>query len=108
MSTPLILLVLVPFIIFIFCWFILYNVFLIYAVGKAKFVIALTIKENAIVIDVGINRYEHNNLCGDVDFENGLPKVKMITSVPGGVGPMTISSLLENILYLYHINQTES
>ncbi|WP_374696935.1 bifunctional 5,10-methylenetetrahydrofolate dehydrogenase/5,10-methenyltetrahydrofolate cyclohydrolase [Spiroplasma endosymbiont of Polydrusus formosus] len=80
---------------------------LISAVGKAKFVTASMIKEDAIVIDVGINRDEHNNLCGDVDFENVLPKVKMITSVPGGVGPMTISSLLENILYLYHINQTE-
>ncbi|WP_425377852.1 bifunctional 5,10-methylenetetrahydrofolate dehydrogenase/5,10-methenyltetrahydrofolate cyclohydrolase [Spiroplasma endosymbiont of Polydrusus pterygomalis] len=79
---------------------------LISAVGKAKFVTASMIKENAIVIDVGINWDEHNNLCGDVDFENVLPKVKMITPVPGGVGPMTIASLLENILYLYHINQT--
>ncbi|WP_338955795.1 bifunctional 5,10-methylenetetrahydrofolate dehydrogenase/5,10-methenyltetrahydrofolate cyclohydrolase [Spiroplasma endosymbiont of Polydrusus cervinus] len=76
---------------------------LISAVGKAKFVTASMIKENAIVIDVGINRDEHNNLCGDVDFENILPKVKMITPVPGGVGPMTIASLLENILYLYHV-----
>lgn len=78
---------------------------LISAVGKAKFVTAEMIKENAIVVDVGINRDENNNLCGDVDFNNVLSKVKMITPVPGGVGPMTIAALLENILYLYQLNQ---
>lgn len=77
---------------------------LISAVGQPKIITSEMIKENAIIIDVGINRDHDNKLCGDVDFENVLPKVKMITPVPGGVGPMTIAALLENILYLYYQN----
>ncbi|WP_424525898.1 bifunctional 5,10-methylenetetrahydrofolate dehydrogenase/5,10-methenyltetrahydrofolate cyclohydrolase [Spiroplasma endosymbiont of Glossina fuscipes fuscipes] len=77
---------------------------LIVAVGQPKIITSEIIKENAIIIDVGINRDQDNKLCGDVDFENVLPKVKMITPVPGGVGPMTIAALLENILYLYYQN----
>ena len=69
---------------------------LISAVGKAKFVTADMIKEQAVVIDVGINRDESGKLCGDVDFENVKEKASVITPVPGGVGPMTIAMLLYN------------
>lgn len=78
---------------------------LISAVGKKNFITSKMIKKNVIIIDVGINYDENNILYGDVDFKNVLPKVKMITPVPGGVGPMTIASLLENILYLYQKNR---
>lgn len=69
---------------------------LISAIGVSKFVKADMVKEGAVVIDVGINRDENNKLCGDVDFENVSPKCSFITPVPGGVGPMTISCLMEN------------
>jgi len=76
---------------------------LIAAMGKANFVTADMIKENVVIIDVGINRVSADNekgyiLAGDVDFQNVLPKVSMITPVPGGVGPMTIAMLLKNTL----------
>ena len=59
------------------------------------------VKENAIVIDVGMNRDENNKLCGDVDFENVKDTASYITPVPGGVGPLTISMLLLNTLTAY-------
>ena len=68
---------------------------LVAAVGKAKFVTADMVKEGAVVIDVGMNRDE-GKLCGDVDFDNVKEKASFITPVPGGVGPMTITMLLEN------------
>ncbi len=68
---------------------------LIAAIGKAKFVTADMIKPGAVVIDVGVNRVD-NKLCGDVDYENALEVASYITPVPGGVGPMTITMLLEN------------
>ena len=71
---------------------------LIAAVGKPRFIQADWIKENAVVIDVGINRLENGKLCGDVDFDNALPHCKAITPVPKGVGPMTIAMLLDNTL----------
>lgn len=71
---------------------------LIAAVGRAKFVTADMVKEGAVVIDIGINRDENGKLCGDVDFAQVEPKVSHITPVPGGVGPMTITTLLENTL----------
>lgn len=71
---------------------------LISAVGKAKFVTADMVKQGAVVIDVGINRDENGNLCGDVDFENVKDKASYITPVPGGVGPMTITMLMKNTL----------
>jgi len=71
---------------------------LIVAIGKAKFVTADMVKEGAVVIDVGINRNEEGKLCGDVDFDNVEPKTSLITKVPGGVGPMTITCLLENTI----------
>ncbi len=69
---------------------------LIAAVGVAKMVKAEDIKKGAIVIDVGMNRDEHNKLCGDVDFADVAPKASYITPVPGGVGPMTITMLMYN------------
>ena len=68
---------------------------LIVAIGRAKFVTEDYVKEGAVVIDVGINRDEEDKLCGDVDFDQVKDKVGMITPVPGGVGPMTITMLME-------------
>ncbi len=70
---------------------------LISAIGKPKFVTANMVKENAVVIDVGINRLE-TGLVGDVDFEEVSKKASYITPVPGGVGPMTIAMLLQNVV----------
>ena len=69
---------------------------LICAVGKAKFITCDMVKEDAVVIDVGMNRDENGKLCGDVDFEGVCQKVSAITPVPGGVGPMTIAMLMYN------------
>jgi methylenetetrahydrofolate dehydrogenase (NADP+)/methenyltetrahydrofolate cyclohydrolase len=69
---------------------------LITAVGKPKFITADMVKENAVVIDVGMNRDENGKLCGDVDFDNVKDKTSYITPVPGGVGPMTVAMLLYN------------
>ena len=71
---------------------------LIAALGKAKFVKANMIKENAVVIDVGINRNEDGKLEGDVDFEEVEKKASYITPVPGGVGSMTIAMLINNVI----------
>ena len=68
------------------------------AIGKSKFVTADMIKQDAVVIDVGINRGEDGNLTGDVDFENVSQKASYITPVPGGVGPMTIAMLMNNVI----------
>ena len=70
---------------------------LVAAVGKANFVTADMVKPGAVVIDVGMNRDE-NGLCGDVAFAEVEPKASYITPVPGGVGPMTITMLLQNTL----------
>ena len=70
---------------------------LIAALGKPKFVKENMVKENAVVIDVGINRNEEGKLVGDVDFENVSKKASYITPVPGGVGPMTIAMLMNNV-----------
>lgn len=69
---------------------------LVVAIGRAKFVTADMVKEGAVVVDVGMDRDENGKLCGDVDFESVKDKVSMITPVPGGVGPMTITMLLYN------------
>lgn len=71
---------------------------LVAAIGKAKFVKADMVKEGAVVIDVGMNRDENGKLCGDVDYEDVKDKCSFITPVPGGVGPMTISMLMQNTL----------
>ncbi len=71
---------------------------LVVAIGKAKFITGDMIKPGAVVIDVGMNRDENGKLCGDVDFESAEKVAGAITPVPGGVGPMTITTLLENTL----------
>ncbi len=71
---------------------------LVAAVGRANFVTADMVKEGAVVIDVGINRLENGKLCGDVNFAEVEPKASYITPVPGGVGPMTIATLMKNTL----------
>lgn len=68
------------------------------AVGKPKFITEDMVKEGAVVMDVGINRMSDGKLCGDVDFEQVEKKASYITPVPGGVGPMTITMLLQNTL----------
>lgn len=68
------------------------------AVGRTKFVTADMVKDGAIIIDVGINRNEDGKLCGDVDFEACKEKACYITPVPGGVGPMTIATLMQNTI----------
>jgi methylenetetrahydrofolate dehydrogenase (NADP+)/methenyltetrahydrofolate cyclohydrolase len=78
---------------------------LVVAIGKPNFIKADYVKEGAVIIDVGINRDESNNLCGDVDFNDVLPHVSAITPVPGGVGPMTISMLLNNCLEAVELNK---
>ncbi|MDD1678218.1 MAG: bifunctional methylenetetrahydrofolate dehydrogenase/methenyltetrahydrofolate cyclohydrolase FolD [Methanomicrobiales archaeon] len=71
---------------------------LVTAVGKARFITAGMVKEGATVIDVGTS-YLDGKLCGDVDFNEVAPLAGAITPVPGGVGPMTIASLMENTFY---------
>ena len=71
---------------------------LVCALGKAKFVKKDMVKQGAIVIDVGINRNEEGKVCGDVDFEEVSKVASYITPVPGGVGPMTIAMLMNNIV----------
>jgi len=70
---------------------------LVVAIGKPKFVTKDMIKPGAVVIDVGVNRVD-NKLCGDVDYEGALEVASYVTPVPGGVGPMTITMLMENTL----------
>ncbi len=74
------------------------------AVGKPKFVTGEMVKEGAVVIDVGINRV-HGTIVGDVDYYEVSEKAARLTPVPGGVGPMTIACLMENILECYKIQR---
>lgn len=71
---------------------------IIVAVGKPELIQADDIPEGSTIIDVGIHRKENGSLCGDVDFESVKHKVKAISPVPGGVGPMTVVSLIENTI----------
>ncbi|SPT70741.1 Bifunctional protein FolD [Anaerobiospirillum thomasii] len=77
------------------------------AVGKPRFLNGQWIKDGAIVIDVGINRLEDGSLCGDVDYDEAAKHASYITPVPGGVGPMTVATLMENTVQAYkdHIGQ---
>ena len=71
---------------------------IIAAIGKPKFITKDMVKEGAVVIDVGINRDEDGKICGDVDFSQVQEVAGYITPVPGGVGPMTIAMLMNNII----------
>ena len=70
---------------------------IVVALGKPKFLTKDMVKEGAIVIDVGINRTEEG-MVGDVDFENVKEVASYITPVPGGVGPMTVAMLMQNVV----------
>lgn len=77
-------------------------------VGKPNFVKGEWIKPGAVVIDVGINRLENGQLCGDVEFAVACERAAMITPVPGGVGPMTIATLMENTLQAAEIHDIDN
>ena len=71
---------------------------LIVAIGKAKFLTGAMVKPGAVVVDVGINRLPDGKICGDVDFDAAKEVAAAISPVPGGVGPLTITMLLQNTL----------
>jgi methylenetetrahydrofolate dehydrogenase (NADP+)/methenyltetrahydrofolate cyclohydrolase len=73
---------------------------LISAVGKAKIIDATYIKSGAAVIDVGMNHDENGKLCGDIDFDSVSKIAGYLTPVPGGVGPMTVTMLMKNLVEL--------
>lgn len=76
------------------------------AIGKRNVIKPDMIKEGAVVIDVGMNRNEEGKLCGDIDFEEVSKKASYITPVPGGVGPMTIAMLMNNVVKAYENRHT--
>lgn len=80
---------------------------LVVAVGKSKFIKADMIKDGAVIVDVGINR-EDGKLTGDVDFEEVKDKCSYITPVPGGVGPMTVIMLYDNVLNCFKLQKNKS
>lgn len=71
---------------------------LIVAIGKPKFITENMVRKGVVVIDIGINRNEEGKIVGDVDFDNVSKKASYITPVPGGVGPMTVAMLMENVV----------
>ncbi len=71
---------------------------LVVAVGRASMIPGVWIKPGAVVIDVGINRMEDGRLCGDVEYAEAAKRASWITPVPGGVGPMTVATLMQNTL----------
>ncbi len=77
---------------------------LVVAIGKAEYIDRSYVKENAVVIDVGTNKDSEDKLVGDVNFESVSKVAKYLTPVPGGVGPMTITSLLLNLFDIYRKN----
>lgn len=78
---------------------------LIVAIGKKNIVLNEWLHKNHIIIDVGIHRGDDNKVSGDIDFENAKKIVKWITPVPGGVGPMTVATLLENTYDAYKLQK---
>jgi methylenetetrahydrofolate dehydrogenase (NADP+)/methenyltetrahydrofolate cyclohydrolase len=78
------------------------------AAGKAGLIRGEWIKPGAIVIDIGINRLANGSLCGDVDFVSAQERASYITPVPGGVGPMTVATLMENTLLALELNEARN
>ena len=78
------------------------------AAGKAGLIKGEWIKPGAIVIDIGINRLADGSLCGDVDFNTAKERAGYITPVPGGVGPMTVATLMENTLLALELNEANN
>jgi len=84
---------------------------LIVAAGKPRLIVAPMVKTGAVIIDVGINRMPDGRITGDVDFDGVAEKASAITPVPGGVGPMTVTMLLQNTLVAAerrHISRTDN
>ncbi|MFH1306569.1 MAG: bifunctional methylenetetrahydrofolate dehydrogenase/methenyltetrahydrofolate cyclohydrolase FolD [Candidatus Micrarchaeota archaeon] len=81
--------------------------FLFVAVGKPNLISGKMIKKGAVVVDVGINRLNNGKICGDVDFTSAKKVASYITPVPGGVGPMTVASLLANTVLAYRLQHQE-
>jgi methylenetetrahydrofolate dehydrogenase (NADP+)/methenyltetrahydrofolate cyclohydrolase len=79
---------------------------LVVAVGKPGFVKGEWVRPGAIVVDVGINRLQNGKICGDVEFDTARQRAAWITPVPGGVGPMTVATLMENTLQALEIRET--
>ena len=77
---------------------------LVVAIGKQGVIKSEWIKHGAVVVDVGINKTENGKLCGDVDFETARKRAAYITPVPGGVGPMTVITLMKNLIQIYEHN----
>ncbi|WP_343188400.1 bifunctional methylenetetrahydrofolate dehydrogenase/methenyltetrahydrofolate cyclohydrolase FolD [Buchnera aphidicola (Ceratoglyphina bambusae)] len=77
---------------------------LIVAIGKPNFIKKSWVKKKSIIFDVGINRMKNGKIIGDVNFKSVYKKISYITPVPGGVGPMTVTSLLENTMLIYNKN----
>ena len=81
---------------------------LVAAAGKSGLIHGEWIREGAIVVDVGINRGDDGKLCGDVDFDAACKRAAWITPVPGGVGPMTVATLMQNTLYALEMRENKS
>jgi len=79
---------------------------LVVAIGKPKFITNNMIKDNAVVVDVGINR-ENDIICGDVDFDSVKDIASYLTPVPGGVGQMTAYELFNNLYTAYEMNNVK-
>jgi methylenetetrahydrofolate dehydrogenase (NADP+)/methenyltetrahydrofolate cyclohydrolase len=79
---------------------------LVAAVGKPGFIKGEWVRAGAIVVDVGINRLQNGKICGDVEFETARQRAAWITPVPGGVGPMTVATLLENTLEALELRES--
>jgi len=75
------------------------------AAGKPGLIKGEWIKQGAIVVDIGINRLEDGSICGDVDFNAAKERASYITPVPGGVGPMTVATLMENTLLALELSE---
>ena len=78
------------------------------AAGKAGLIKGEWIKPGAVVIDIGINRLDDGSLSGDVDFVTAKERAGFITPVPGGVGPMTVATLMENTLLALELNEAKN
>jgi len=74
---------------------------IISAIGKSKFIKGSDIKKDSIIVDVGINRLDNGRICGDIDFEPVKNKASYITPVPGGIGPVTVAMLVNNLYEAY-------
>ena len=81
---------------------------MVVAIGKPNYITANMVKQDAIVVDVGINRLSNGSMVGDVEFPSVKNKASYITPVPGGVGPMTIAELMKNTILLHNEQQKQN